>query len=80
MFIGAFHRTVGVHGWFGRGDRGLIGVCRIAVRGDRVGDRASVRGVTPPNRMAETFEGGTSCQYHNHNNQANIANISNTLI
>jgi hypothetical protein len=30
--------------------------------------------------MAETFEGGTSCQYHNHNNQANIANISNTLI
>ena len=22
--------------------------------------------VTPPNQMAETFEGGTSCQYHNH--------------
>ena len=35
----AFHRTVGVHGWFGRGDRGLIGVCLIAVRDDRVGDR-----------------------------------------
>ena len=23
--------------------------------------------VTPPNQSAETFEGGTSCQYHNHN-------------
>ena len=38
-------------------------------------------GVThPQTSMAETFEGGTSCQYHNHNNQANIANISNSLI